>query len=301
METMGAMTWRDRLRAWFDRTMDRGTPALIAWLGIASLLLVVVVTLLTWLFTGADVDANGGWDGVLWRSLLRTLDPGTMGGDAGTAPFLALMLTVTVGGIFLVSSLIGVLTTGLENQITQLRRGRSRVVERGHIVILGWSDQVFTIVAELMRANAGGPRTSVVILAERDKLDMEEQIRAQVGPTGRTRVIYRSGNPLKRALLELTATSTAPSRSSWSVRPAPTPISTSSRRCCCSTTADGQALDRMSWPLAGVGQPRRRPPGRRRARLSGRRRRHRRSPSRAIPPPIGTVGVCSADLLDFYR
>ncbi|MDI1464069.1 hypothetical protein QEZ54_24080 [Catellatospora sp. KI3] len=203
------MRTRDRLRSWFDSTMDRGTPALIGWLGIASLALIVVVTFAAWLLTGDDVAANKGWLGVLWMSLLRTLDPGTMGADTGSAPFLALMLVVTIGGIFLVSSLIGVLTTGLDNQITQLRRGRSRVIERGHTVILGWSDQVFTVIAELARANAGRTRSAVVVLADHDKLDMEEQLRVRVGDTGRTRVICRSGSPLKRAALDLTSLDTA--------------------------------------------------------------------------------------------
>ncbi|GHJ43670.1 lipoprotein [Catellatospora sp. TT07R-123] len=203
------MRWRDRLRSWFDSTMDRGTPALIGWLGIASLALILVVTFAAWLLSGDDVAAKGGWLTVAWMSLLRTLDPGTMGADDGSAPFLALMLVVTIGGIFLVSSLIGVLTTGLDNQITQLRRGRSRVIERGHTVILGWSDQVFTVIAELARANAGRTRSAVVVLADQDKLDMEEQIRTRVGDTGRTRVICRSGSPLKRAALDLTSLDTA--------------------------------------------------------------------------------------------
>ena len=35
---------RDRLRYWFDSTMDRGTSALIGWLGVASLALIAVIT-----------------------------------------------------------------------------------------------------------------------------------------------------------------------------------------------------------------------------------------------------------------
>lgn len=42
-------------------------------------------------------------------------------------------------------------------------------------------------------------RSRVVILTDRDKVDMEDQIRARVGNTGRTRVTCRSGSPLKRS------------------------------------------------------------------------------------------------------
>ncbi|GHH77257.1 lipoprotein [Streptomyces sulfonofaciens] len=200
---------RDRLRYWFDGTMDRGTPALIGWLALASLALVAVVSALVVAFTTSDAEQNGGWRGVVWMSLLRTLDPGTMGGDTGRPVFLALMLTVTIGGIFIVSALIGVLARGLENRIQELRKGRSRLIERGHTIVLGWSDQVFTVIAELVEANQSERRSCVVILADQDKVDMEDQIRQRIPDTGRTRVICRSGNPLERPDLELVSPDTA--------------------------------------------------------------------------------------------
>ncbi|WP_058043229.1 CASTOR/POLLUX-related putative ion channel [Streptomyces roseifaciens] len=206
---MRRATLRERLRYWFDATMDRGTPALIGWLALASLLLVASTTVLVVLCTDEDTEANGGWAGVAWMSMLRTLDPGTMGGDTGGPAFLVLMLLVTIGGIFIVSALIGVLTTGLDIRLQQLRKGRSRLVERGHTIILGWSEQVFTVVAELVEANQSKRRSCVVILADRDKVAMEDRIRTRVPDTGRTHVICRSGNPLKRADLELVSPDTA--------------------------------------------------------------------------------------------
>ncbi|MET8795112.1 hypothetical protein ABZV91_01410 [Nocardia sp. NPDC004568] len=212
---MARIKVRDRLRFWFDRTMDRGTPALIGWLGLASAVLIAVTTTLAALLAPADVaGVKGGWVGVAWMSLLRTLDPGTMGSDDATVfsvPFLLLMLVVTLGGIFIVSSLIGVLVTGMEHRIAELRKGRAPLIESGHTVVLGWSDQVFTVVAELAAANQRTRRSSVVVLADRDKVDMEDQIRARVGNTGRTRVTCRSGSPLERADLELVSLDTAKS------------------------------------------------------------------------------------------
>ena len=56
---------------------------------------------------------------------MRTLDSGTMGGDTGTG-FRIVMLFVTLGGIFVVSALIGVLNNGIEDQMERLRKGRSQ-------------------------------------------------------------------------------------------------------------------------------------------------------------------------------
>ncbi|GAA2618042.1 CASTOR/POLLUX-related putative ion channel [Streptomyces axinellae] len=203
------MRLRERLRYWFDGTMDRGTPALIGWLALASAALIVAVASLVVLFTDEDTEAHGGWLGVAWMSLLRTLDPGTMGGDTGRPVFLALMLTVTIGGIFIVSALIGVLTAGLNARIERLRKGKSKLFERGHTIVLGWSEQIFTVIEELVEANQSERRSCVVVLADHDKIDMEDQIRARVPATGRTRVICRSGNPLKRADLELVSPDTS--------------------------------------------------------------------------------------------
>ena len=198
---MGKTGFRQRLRSWFDGTMDRGTPALIGWLGLASLVLITVVTALVMALTPEGNDK--GAPEILWESLLRAMDPGTIGADSGSHAFLALMLAVTVGGIFIVSALVGVLTTGMDKRITELRKGRSRVTERGHAVILGWSDQVFVVLSELAKANQRGKRSSVVILAGQDKVEMEDQIKAHVGDMGRVRVICRSGSPLKPADLEI--------------------------------------------------------------------------------------------------
>ena len=83
---------------------------------------------------------------------MRTIDTGTVAGDTGWS-FRLVAFTITLGGIFIVSALIGVLASGLEGRLGDLRRGRSQVVETGHTVILGWSPQVFSIVSELAFAN----------------------------------------------------------------------------------------------------------------------------------------------------
>jgi len=113
------------------------------------------------------------------------------------------MLGVTLGGIFIVSTLIGVLTAGVEGKLEVLRKGRSLVLESGHTLILGWSAQIFNILSELMQANANQKKASLVILADKDKVEMEDEIRARVEQIGRTKIICRSGSPLDAADLEI--------------------------------------------------------------------------------------------------
>ena len=206
-----AFTTRERLRYAFDSTLSRGTPALIGWLAVASGALIVAIALLVWAARLAP-PADGhpvGFVEVVWMSLMRTLDSGTMGGDVGSWPFLLSMLAVTLGGIFVISTLIGVLTSGIEGKLDELRKGRSKVVESDHTVILGWSPGVFAILGELVLANESRRRACIVILADHDKVEMEDAIRERIADTRTTRIVCRTGSPIDPADLEMVGVQTS--------------------------------------------------------------------------------------------
>jgi len=195
-----------RLRYAFDNMMSRGPVAMLGWLALAVAFLVVIVTAVVHL---GGFAPRLSFMEVLWMSLLRTLDGGTMGADQGGWPFLLSMLLVTFGGIVVVSGLVGVVTSGIEVKLGDLREGRSKVVEEGHTVILGWSPQVFAIASELVIANANQRRSSIVILGDRDKTEMEREIRERVPQTGNTHIVCRRGRPIDAFDLEITSLQTA--------------------------------------------------------------------------------------------
>jgi ion channel POLLUX/CASTOR len=199
-------TLRERLAYAFDASLAGGPIVLIGWLAIVSVVLILVLSTLVWGTGIAPTDEGGSQPGFLqvaWMSLMRTLDSGTMGGDTGNWWFLLSMLAVTFGGIFVISTLIGALSGVIDEKMTELRKGRSRVLEHGHTLILGWSPRVFTIVSELVKANENLRRAAIVILGDRDKVEMEDELRERVGATGRTKVVCRSGNPSDMGDLEI--------------------------------------------------------------------------------------------------
>ncbi|MEA2466039.1 MAG: hypothetical protein QOJ57_165 [Thermoleophilaceae bacterium] len=195
-------TLRQRLRYGFDNTMSRGTPALVGWLAILTVLLVGLFTAIVLIGGLAPKDEGGDRPGIIgqaFKTLLHALDPGTVAGDVGKWPFLLAMFGITLGGLFVVSALIGVIATGLDNKIQELRKGRSFVIESDHTLILGWSETVYTILAELTIANESERDPVVVILSDLDRVEMEDLIRAKVGDTGKTRVVCRSGSAIDLA------------------------------------------------------------------------------------------------------
>ena len=179
--------------------MSRGTIALIGGLFVLSALVIVVISLVV-LVTGTIHEStsteNIDLPEMLWMSLLRTLDPGTMGGDTGSVMFVLSMLTVTLGGIFIVATLIGVISTGIGSKLDELRKGRSIVLEDNHTVILGWSPQIFDVISEIVLANANKRNQRIVVLADRDKVEMETEIHQRLPNTLTTRIVCRSGSPI---------------------------------------------------------------------------------------------------------
>ena len=205
-------TFSQRLRYQFDNLMSRGTPALIGMLFILSLIIVIIAGAVISItgFVQEGTDGRLSFGEAMWESLMRTLDSGTMGGDTGTG-FRAVMLFVTLGGIFVVSALIGVLNNAIESQMERLRKGRSLVLETNHTLILGWSAQIFTILNELMTANENQANARIVILADKDKVEMEDEIRERVESQGKTRIICRNGSPIDPNDLEIASPHSAKS------------------------------------------------------------------------------------------
>src|SRR6185503_10234080 len=150
---------------------------------------------------GADSDK--GFGEILWNVMFQTMTPNPVDSKAGSMVFLGGMLFMTFASIFMVSIFIGILTNVIDERIQSLRKGRSNVLERDHTLVIGWSPQIFTILSELVEANASRKDASIVVLADKDKIEMEDEIRAQLPDTRTTRIVCRTGNPLDQADLRI--------------------------------------------------------------------------------------------------
>lgn len=185
---------RERLTYAFDNLMSRGPSAMIAALCLLSGLIILVAALLVSV-VGVSPD-GAGLGKLLWLGLMHTLDAGMITGDDGPWAYAFVMLVVTLAGLFVFGALIGFLSSAIDARLDELRKGRSRVLESGHTIVLGWSDQVFPILSELIVANANQRRSAIAILAPEDKVAMEDAIRERIPERGRTRIVCRSGSPL---------------------------------------------------------------------------------------------------------
>ncbi|MFN8284044.1 MAG: hypothetical protein U0U67_12565 [Chitinophagales bacterium] len=198
-------TLKEKIRYYFENTMSSGPGGVIKWLAIISLAIVLLLGLVILIFgikESGDAEHPLGFFEGAWQSLMATLDSGTMGGDPADAwPFRIVRFIATLVGIFVISILIGSISSGIDEQIEELKKGKSKVLESNHTLILGWSEKVFSIINEIIEANSNQKNPSIVILADKDKVEMDDEIRDKVEDFKNTKVICRSGSPLESSAI----------------------------------------------------------------------------------------------------
>ena len=182
---------KNRFSYWFDNLMAGGTMALIRVLLVVMIAVIVTLALVIVLFWPQE-----GFGGGVWLTLTRILDSGTFADDEERAlPFKLLMIFITILGLTITSTLTGIICNVIDEKVQDLRRGRSAVVEEGHVIILGTAGGLYTIISELIEANSNHPREAVVIMDNKDDKDvMEEKIHARFPDTRTTQVVCRCGS-----------------------------------------------------------------------------------------------------------
>ncbi len=197
---MKNVSFTDKLKYKFDTFVSKGTMNMIKGLAIVTLVFVVLFAL-SLLALGLHPDHqilnnDFGIFESIWVNLTHMLDPGTVGEHEDNWPFQSFMMFVTILGLVIISALIGLVSNGILTKLEDLRKGRSFVIEEDHLLLLGWSSKIFTIIPEIVEANENQKRGVIVILADMDKVEMEDEIKDKVGDTGNTVVICRTGNPI---------------------------------------------------------------------------------------------------------
>lgn len=198
---------REHFGYWIDCMMSKGPIAMSILLFAITVIIVVIVGVIA-----SFVSDEGGIFYQVWYSLMYTLDAGNLAGvPTNNIIYLFLMFLATLCGLFLTSVLIGVIATGVEDKLGNLRKGTSVVQENGHTVIIGFDNNVYAILRELIEANSNKKNACVVVLGEQPKEEMEDAISSYITNTATTRIICRSGNLHEAYALERCSVETSKS------------------------------------------------------------------------------------------
>lgn len=144
----------------------------------------------------------------LWLSWSYVADSGNHANSEGVGPRLV-SVSISFGGMLIFAMMLGLVTDAISEKFDSLRKGRSEVVKKDHTLILGWSDKLGSLLNQLAIANESLGGGIVVVMAERDKEEMELDIAKMEFDFRQTSVICRSGSPLILADLKKVSVSKA--------------------------------------------------------------------------------------------
>jgi len=205
-----------KLRAHTRYLIDRAFAREFAGQLLLLFVLVVTVTFIgmTAMFFGlfapenASIDGiprefdKGFWDSTWWslNQVLRLRGFERMYGATGAVMAYAFFLSLM--GLVVLSILISLINNTMRTRIEALRRGETPVLERDHVLLLGWNNKVISVLRQLASLEPG---IKVVILAPREIEDMQEELRVAGMPREPVTIILRSGIPSNRSELERVA------------------------------------------------------------------------------------------------
>ncbi|MCD7457692.1 putative ion channel sym8 [Datura stramonium] len=151
---------------------------------------------------------DGSFTEAIWLSWSFVADSGTHADMVGAGPRIVSVL-ISSGGMLIFAMMLGLVSDAISEKVDSLRKGKSEVIESNHILVLGWSDKLGSLLKQLAIANKSIGGGVVVVLAERDKEEMEMDIAKLEFDFMGTSVICRSGSPLILADLKKVSVSKA--------------------------------------------------------------------------------------------
>lgn len=189
-------SFSEKFKYSFDNFMAKGGASI--FLALMSLFIGAIVVVALFRFIANLVLPQEGMANLFdqwWLSFLQIADGGSIAEDTDSnfvnriVGIIALFL-----GMVLFSSLVAFITSQFEAKLDELRKGKSRVIEKGHTLILGFGDRVLEIIRELIIANESEKSPAVVVMSETEKNEMDDFFRERIGDSKTTRIITRSGS-----------------------------------------------------------------------------------------------------------
>merc|ERR1712159_98224 len=98
---------------------------------------------------------------------------------------------------------INFLSDSISTRVEGLKQGKSKVVESGHTLILGWNNRILPLVDQICQANISEGGMPIVILADRGKVEMDDYWAEALEPDLRhgSKIITRGGSRIENVAL----------------------------------------------------------------------------------------------------
>lgn len=184
----------------FDTWYCSDPTAQYKLLAIVNVLCIIILMFL-FTITGSLADRSGMdfFSEMLWMSFGQLYDGVGGSPDGGLWGTRMVMLVNTFMGMFVFGLVCAFIEEAIDAKLDSLRRGKTKVLEEGFDLIIGWNPRILPLVEQLCLANESDGGGVVVILAEMDKPEMDDFWMGEMDADKRmgTKIITRQGQAIE--------------------------------------------------------------------------------------------------------
>ena len=111
---------------------------------------------------------------------------------------------ITIFGILIFSSIIGIITNSISTRIQELRTGKTKIEEKDHIVLFNFSRRLIPLLNELCKAyeNEQNEQQTLVVVSNEEPLVIMEKIKNVIKIPKNITILARKGYAWQRSLLD---------------------------------------------------------------------------------------------------
>ena len=185
-----------KIRYLFDSALEKSLLNLFIFLVLTSLGIILIFSVTTYIIykMGITIAIGETYQDFLWQTFKYFLSSGTILSTGAINPFdFILKIIITLVGIGLFYTLIGIITSRVSLRAHQLREGTSEVQETNHIIIAGYTKKTTPLIKELTEALSNEKKINILVISILKPLEVLDKISSQIQIGKNLNIISRQG------------------------------------------------------------------------------------------------------------
>ena len=186
----------DIIKYHFDNFISKSLSGMIIFLFIITIVFVLFISIPAIVIDANKVESQYPQLEIIYNNFATVINqwlPFSYDNDfVANKTFVVLITRVVIAvfGLLFTGVLIGIIGEVIENKIEELRQGRSKVIEHGHIVVMGYDERNHTLIKELILSTR--KKLTILIIDEKEKEDIKEDVYTNIKVPSNIKLIIRT-------------------------------------------------------------------------------------------------------------
>ena len=182
----------------FDRALEKSFLNLVLFLFIVSVVGIILLSIVFYiLYLLQIVTLEGKFLTFVWNTFGYFIDVGTIAAEGysdNTAWDKFLKIFITIFGVIIFSTFIGIVSQAISDRVELLRSGNGPVYENDHIIIFHFTRKLIPLLQELFQAFEDHQyKTSIVVVSKYLPFEAQSKVESYLNIPKNVNLIFRTG------------------------------------------------------------------------------------------------------------